>query len=81
MAKIIAITACPTGIAHTFMAASALEKFAQNSGHEIKVETQGSVGAKNALTEDDILNADVLIIAADTHVEMTRFEGKKYYET
>lgn len=81
MAKIVAITSCPTGIAHTFMAASALEKFAANNGHEIKVETQGSVGAKNALTEEDISNADVVLIAADTHVEMTRFDGKKYYET
>lgn len=81
MAKIVAITACPTGIAHTFMAASALEKFAKNNGHEIKVETQGSVGAKNALSDEDIANADVLIIAADTHVEMGRFEGKKYFET
>ncbi len=81
MAKIVAITACPTGIAHTFMAASALEKIAADNGHEIKVETQGSVGAKNALTEEEISNADVVLIAADTHVEMTRFEGKKYFET
>lgn len=81
MAKIVAITSCPTGIAHTFMAASALDKTAQAQGHTIKVETQGSVGAKNALTEDDVAAADVVIIAADTHVEMTRFVGKKVYET
>jgi fructose PTS system EIIBC or EIIC component len=81
MAKIVAVTACPTGIAHTFMAASALEKFALDYGHEIKVETQGSVGAKNTLTEQEIANADVVVIAADTHVEMTRFNGKKYFET
>ena len=81
MAKIVAITSCPTGIAHTFMAASALEKVAGDNGHEIKVETQGSVGAKNALTDEEIANADVVIIAADTHVEMSRFEGKKVYET
>jgi PTS system fructose-specific IIC component len=81
MAKIVAITSCPTGIAHTFMAASALEKFAQIEGHEIKVETQGSVGAKNTLSDEEITNADVVIIAADTHVEMGRFEGKKVFET
>jgi fructose PTS system EIIBC or EIIC component len=81
MARIVAITACPTGIAHTFMAASALEKFADVNGHEIKVETQGSVGAKNRLTDTDIERADVVLIAADTHVEMSRFEGKKYFET
>ncbi|WP_321312503.1 fructose-specific PTS transporter subunit EIIC [Halarcobacter sp.] len=81
MAKLVAITACPTGIAHTFMAASALEKFAQDNGHEIKVETQGSVGAKNKLTQSEIENADVVIIAADTHVEMERFDGKRFFET
>lgn len=81
MAKIVAVTSCPTGIAHTFMAASALEKIAVDNGHEIKVETQGSVGAKNTLSEEDVANADVVIIAADTHVEMTRFKGKKYFET
>ena len=81
MAKIVAITSCPTGIAHTFMAASALEKFAVDNGHEIKVETQGSVGAKNTLTDEEIANADVVLIAADTHVEMSRFEGKRFYET
>lgn len=81
MAKIVAITSCPTGIAHTFMAASALEKTAQAKGHTIKVETQGSVGAKNTLTEADVAAADLVIIAADTHVEMTRFTGKKVFET
>ena len=81
MANIVAITSCPTGIAHTFMAASALEKFGQNAGYNIKVETQGSVGAKNKLSAEDIQNADIVIIAADTHVDMERFEGKKYLET
>lgn len=81
MAKIVAITSCPTGIAHTFMAAAALEKTAQAQGHQIKVETQGSVGAKNTLTDDEIAAADVVIIAADTHVDMARFAGKKVYET
>ena len=59
MANIVAITSCPTGIAHTFMAASALEKFGQNAGHNIKVETQGSVGAKNKLTDEDDLSPDL----------------------
>lgn len=81
MANIVAITACPTGIAHTFMAASALEKFASLKGHQIKVETQGSVGAKNKLSDEDIKNADLVIIAADTYVEMDRFEGKKFFTT
>jgi PTS system fructose-specific IIC component len=79
--KIVAITACPTGIAHTFMAAEALKKVAAQHGYEIKVETQGSVGAKNALTDEDIAAADVVIIGADTHVDTTRFAGKALYET
>ncbi len=79
--KIVAITACPTGIAHTFMAAEALKKVAAQHGHEIKVETQGSVGARNALTEADIAAADVVIIGADTHVDTSRFAGKALYET
>lgn len=81
MSKIVAITSCPTGIAHTFMAASALEKISEIEGHQIKVETQGSVGAKNKLTEEEIQKADVVIIAADTHVELTRFKGKRVYQT
>ncbi|MGF1642048.1 MAG: PTS fructose-like transporter subunit IIB [Thiotrichales bacterium] len=79
--KIVAITACPTGIAHTFMAAEALKKAAAQRGYEIKVETQGSVGAKNALTEEEIAAADVVIIGADTHVDKARFAGKALYET
>jgi PTS system fructose-specific IIC component len=79
--KIVAITACPTGIAHTFMAAEALKKVAAQHGYEIKVETQGSVGAKNALTDEDIAAADVVIIGADTHVDTARFAGKALYET
>ncbi len=78
---IVAITACPTGIAHTFMAADALKKVATERGHEIKVETQGSVGAKNQLTDDEIARADVVIIAADTHVDLDRFAGKTLYQT
>jgi PTS system fructose-specific IIC component len=79
--RIVAITACPTGIAHTFMAADALKKAAAQSGHEIRVETQGSVGAKAQLTEEEIRKADLVIIAADTHVDTSRFAGKPLYQT
>ena len=79
--KIVAITSCPTGIAHTFMAAEGLEKGAQALGHQIKVETQGSVGAQNTLTPAEIAAADVVIIAADAKVETSRFAGKPLYET
>ena len=81
MANIIGITSCPTGIAHTFMAAEGLEQGAKALGHTIKVETQGSVGAQNTLTAEDIHNADLLIIAADTKVDLSRFAGKPIYET
>lgn len=78
---LVGITSCPTGIAHTFMAAEALRKGAAALGHEIKVETQGSVGAKNQLTAEDIDRADAVIIAADTHVDLGRFGGKRLYQT
>jgi len=78
---IVAITACPTGIAHTFMAADALKKAATERGYDIKVETQGSVGAKNQLTDEEIARADVVIIGADTHVDLDRFAGKPLYQT
>ena len=78
--KIVGITSCPTGIAHTFMAAEGLEQGAKSQGHVIKVETQGSVGAKNTLTAEDIAAADLVIIAADTQVDKTRFAGKRLYE-
>ena len=81
MTKIVAVTSCPTGIAHTFMAAEALQRGAEALGHTIKVETQGSVGAQNALTADDIAAADVVIIAADAKVDQSRFAGKPIYET
>ncbi len=81
MANIVAITSCPTGIAHTFMAAEGLQRGAEDQGHKIKVETQGSVGAQNTLTADDIRQADVVIIAADTKVDLSRFAGKSIYET
>ncbi|WP_295585080.1 fructose-specific PTS transporter subunit EIIC [uncultured Lamprocystis sp.] len=81
MAKLIAVTSCPTGIAHTFMAADALKKAAAAAGDEIAVETQGSVGAKNQLTPEQIAAADLVIIAADTHVDPARFAGKPLYTT
>jgi fructose PTS system EIIB component len=76
--KIIAITACPTGIAHTYMAAEKLEKAARAMGHQIKVETQGAMGLENELTRADIAAADAVIFAVDIDVEQReRFEGKK----
>ncbi|MGR5551858.1 PTS fructose transporter subunit IIBC [Vibrio alfacsensis] len=79
--KIVAITACPTGVAHTFMAAEALEEEGKRRGHQIKVETRGSVGAKNQLTDQEIADADLVIIAADIEVPLDRFNGKKMYRT
>ena len=79
--RIVAITSCPTGIAHTFMAAEGLEQGAKALGHTIRVETQGSVGAQNALTAAEIASADVVIIAADTNVDLSRFTGKQLYST
>ncbi|MGH4117165.1 PTS fructose transporter subunit IIC [Clostridium sp.] len=78
--KFVAITSCPTGIAHTYMAAEAFEMAAKEMGVEIKVETQGSVGAENQLTESDIKEARVVIIAADTNVSKERFAGKTIIE-
>jgi fructose PTS system EIIBC or EIIC component len=77
---IVAVTACPTGIAHTYMAADALKAKAAEMGVDIKVETNGSGGAKNVLTSTDIENAEAVIIAADTKVEMDRFAGKPLIE-
>ncbi len=79
--RVLAVTACPTGIAHTYMAAEALEKAGKKLGISIKVETNGSGGAKNVLTADDIAKCDGIIIAADKSVEMSRFDGKKVYST
>ena len=78
---LVGVTSCPTGIAHTFMAAEALRKAAEALGHEIKVETQGSVGAKNVLTPDEIERADAVVIAADAYVDTLRFAGKRLHET
>jgi fructose-specific phosphotransferase system IIB component len=74
--KIIAVTACPTGIAHTYMAAARLEKVGKSLGHEIKVETQGAMGIENKLTDSDIRQADVALFAVDIEVEgRERFNG------
>ncbi len=75
--RILAVTACPTGIAHTYMAAEALEKAGKEMGIPLKAETNGSGGAKNVLTKQEIADADGIIIAADKSVEMSRFDGKK----
>jgi PTS system fructose-specific IIC component len=79
--SLVAITACPTGIAHTFMAAEALRKSANELGYLMKVETQGSVGAKNQLTPEEIAAADAVVIAADTYVDLSRFNGKRIHQT
>ncbi|MGX8687730.1 MAG: PTS fructose transporter subunit IIABC, partial [bacterium] len=79
--EILAITACPTGIAHTYMAAEALEKAAAARNIKIKVETQGSVGAKNVLTAEEVKNAKGIIIAADKKIELDRFGGKQVLQT
>ena len=78
--QILAVTGCPTGIAHTYMAAEALEKKAAELGYTIKVETRGSSGAKNVVTDEEIANAVGIIVAADTKVPMDRFDGKKVIE-
>ena len=75
--KLLAVTSCPTGIAHTYMAAEALEKAAKAAGCQIKIETRGSAGAKNVLTAEEIAAADCIIVTADAKVPMDRFDGKK----
>ncbi len=75
--EILGITGCPTGIAHTYMAAEALEQMGNELGHPIKVETQGQSGAKNILTDEEIKKAKAIIIAADINIDLSRFDGKK----
>ena len=77
---IVAVTACPTGIAHTYMAAEAIEKKAKELGYQVKVETRGSAGAKNVRTDDEIAKATGVIVACDTNVPTDRFDGKKVIE-
>ncbi|AWK89814.1 fructose-specific PTS transporter subunit EIIC [Azospirillum thermophilum] len=79
--RIVAITSCPTGIAHTFMAAEGIQQAATALGHRIRVETQGSVGARDTLTEEEIRDADVVLIAADTQVDLSRFAGKRVFQS
>jgi PTS system fructose-specific IIC component len=79
--KIVAITSCPTGIAHTFMAAEGLSQAAKALGHQIRVETQGSVGAQDTLSAQEIEQADLVVIAADTQVDLARFAGKKLFKS
>lgn len=79
--KVLAVTACPVGIAHTYMAAENLQKAGEEMGIDIKVETQGSIGVENPLTEQDIEEADAIIIAADKEVSKERFVGKKLIVT
>ncbi|WP_419736939.1 PTS fructose-like transporter subunit IIB [Pseudomonas sp. COR18] len=78
-ARLVAVTACPTGVAHTFMAAEALQQSAKRLGYELQVETQGSVGARNPLSAQAIAEADVVLLAADIEVATERFAGKKIY--
>ncbi|WP_338232761.1 PTS fructose transporter subunit IIB [Companilactobacillus muriivasis] len=79
--KMIAVTACITGIAHTYMAKANLEKFAKKAGYEIKVETQGAMGVENRLSADEIKDADVVVFAVDTTVvDRDRFDSKKIHE-
>lgn len=76
--KIVAVTACPTGIAHTYMAAEQLEKTAKALGHQIRVETQGAMGIENELSSADVAAADAVILAVDIEIENAeRFEGKR----
>ncbi len=77
----VAVTSCPMGVAHTYMSAESLEKMAAELGYTAKIETQGTVGAENVLSADDVANADFVIIAADRNIELDRFGGKKMIQT
>ncbi|WP_414494811.1 PTS fructose transporter subunit IIC [Stenotrophomonas maltophilia] len=79
--RIVAVTSCPTGIAHTFMAAEGLQQAAKALGHDIRVETQGSVGAQDALSDEEISSADLVLIAADREVDLSRFSGKRLFKS
>lgn len=80
--KIICVTSCPVGLAHTYMAQAALIKFGKKNGHDVKVETQGSMGIKNRLTEEDILKCDIFIDSADVAIqEPERFKDVLTYKT
>ncbi len=79
--KIVAVTACAAGIAHTYMAAESLEQAAKKMGYEIKVETNGAIGAENVLTKQDIEQADMVIVASDIKIDPIRFTGKRLFVT
>ncbi|MDR6672768.1 fructose-specific PTS transporter subunit EIIC [Xanthomonas sp. 1678] len=79
--RIVAVTSCPTGIAHTFMAAEGLQQAAKSLGHRIRVETQGSVGAQDTLSDAEIAEADLVLIAADREVDLSRFGGKRLFKS
>ncbi|MDI6936237.1 fructose PTS transporter subunit IIB, partial [Serratia sp. Se-PFBMAAmG] len=79
--RIVAVTACPTGVAHTFMAAEAIQAEATKRGWWVKVETRGSVGAGNAITPEEVAAADLVIVAADIDVDLAKFAGKPMYRT
>ncbi|OOR88537.1 PTS fructose transporter subunit EIIBC [Moraxella caviae] len=79
--NIVAVTACPTGVAHTFMSAEAIENYAKKQGWTVKVETRGQVGAGNEITPDEVAAADLVFVAADIDVDLSKFAGKKMYRT
>ncbi|MDN6072257.1 MAG: fructose PTS transporter subunit IIB, partial [Enterobacterales bacterium] len=79
--RVVAVTACPTGVAHTFMAAEAIEAEAKKRGWWVKVETRGSVGAGNEITPEEVAAADLVIVAADIEVDLNKFSGKPMYRT
>lgn len=80
MIKVVAVCACPAGIAHTYMAAESLERAAKKNDFQIKVETDGASGVENRLTPEDIATADYVVLAVDTKVDTSRFEGKEVIE-
>lgn len=79
--NVVAVTACPTGVAHTFMSAEAIENHAKAQGWNVKVETRGQVGAGNAITADEVAAADLVFVAADIDVDLSKFQGKRMYRT
>ena len=79
--NIVAVTACPTGVAHTFMSAEAISEYAKKQGWNVKVETRGQVGSSNIISAEDVANADLVFIAADIDVDLSKFEGKPMYRT
>ncbi len=79
--NVVAVTACPTGVAHTFMSAEAIENYAKAQGWNVKVETRGQVGAGNAITADEVAAADLVFVAADIDVDLSKFQGKRMYRT